>query len=755
MTKYHFIGIGGIGMSALADLLLEKKNAISGSDLNLGEIATKLEKRGATILKGQKAEHISGDQIVVYSSAVKESNPEYQQATKLGCQIIHRSELLAMLASGKTSIAIAGTHGKTTISSLLSSVLLGAGCDPSFAIGGLLEGENGRNGKSDLFVLEADESDGSFLRYHPTYAIISNVEPEHLDHYGNKEALEKAFDSFASQVEDLLFYCGDTLCFKKGISYGFGNNCNLQITNWRQEGWHLIFDCTFEGKTYTKIEVALIGKHNVRNSAAVFALALKLGLDEAAIRKGLQNFPGVARRCQLKKEEHAITFLDDYAHHPTEVSTTLDGIAQVGAGRRIVVLFQPHRYSRTASHFDDFAKAFGAVDHLFISDIYAAGEQNLTNVTGEALAIAAGGSYLPKERWSELKDFLRPHDIFVTMGAGDVTYFTCHPTTKYRVGFVYGGASCEHEISKKTAAMALEAIDRSLYDIEKFYISRDGKWNDNPLLSTATVESLSKCDLYLPILHGTHGEDGTIQGFFELLQKPYIGPDWTACAIAMDKHRSKMLASAAGVRIPKGFAFTKGEWRCNSAKIIAQAADLTFPLFVKANHLGSSLGTSKIYSPEELKKAIEFSFEGDHEVLIEEGIEKCREFEFAVMGNDLIEVPTPGEKLAGGAFVDYKMKYTKGLLESTVTPQMDPTVLEEGRALAKKVYQAIGSTGFSRVDFLLDTENQWWFFELNSIPGMQPLSLFPRVWNHRGVSYQKMLDKMIILALERSRAWAC
>ncbi|MCH9608890.1 MAG: UDP-N-acetylmuramate--L-alanine ligase [Chlamydiales bacterium] len=731
MKKYHFIGIGGIGMSALAHILLEEKQSVSGSDLNLGKMVAKLEKKGAQIAQGGIAE----DATVVYSSAVIDSNPDYRAAKQAGLKMLHRSELLAELIEGKTSCAVAGTHGKTTVSSLLVHVLMEAKRSPSFALGGLLGGDNGRSGKSDLFVFEADESDGSFLSYHPTHAIITNIEAEHLDHFGDEKRLREAFEQFSSQVGGESLVCG--------IDYGFEEHCPFRILMWEQKGWQLQFDLHYEGKIYSEIKVPLIGEHNVLNATAVFAMALKLGVEEEKIREALSTFPGVTRRCEQKKEELEILFIDDYAHHPTEVKTTLNALRAAAAERRIVALYQPHRFSRTRDQIEAYKEAFDGADHTFITDIYSAGETPIEGVSGEVLAKKVGGTYLPKEKWQELENFLRPHDIFISMGAGDVTDLELHPRTKYRLGVVYGGKSFEHDISVTTAKCVMDALDTTLYDVETYFIDKGGKWNGKNLSSI--IEELNQCDVLLPILHGTYGEDGRVQSLFELLEKPYIGPNWEASALCMHKMHSKIIAKAAGVLTPKGFSFRRGEeWKSN-------VDGLTFPLFVKPNHMGSSVGISKVERFEDLEDAVENAFLHDDEVLIEEGMQNCREIEFPVIGNQHVVVPKPGEKLANGAFVDYRMKYTKGVLEATTEPDLDPEVLAKGRWYAELVYRKIGCSGFARVDFFLDQKNQWWFFEINPIPGMQQLSLFPKVWNREGVSYQKMLDRMIILGLERER----
>ncbi len=314
--RYHFIGIGGIGMSGLARILLDQQQCVSGSDLSANEAIQQLIHKGASVSKGHAATHIEAEDIVIYNSQIQKNNPEYLAALSLKCPLMHRSDLLAHLMEGYQTLAVAGTHGKTTTSALLSTVLLEGGWDPTFAIGGMCGGLNGKWGKGRFFVAEADESDGTFLKYHPQGAIITNIEPEHLDHYKSLENLKRAFQTFFSQVsnEELLFYCGDdpilhALPHKKGVSYGFKKGCDLHISNFQQQGWTLQFDLSLNGKNYPKIGIPLVGEHNALNAAAVFGLSLKLGIPEEVIRKAFLAFRGVGRRCEKRGNSVASSFL--------------------------------------------------------------------------------------------------------------------------------------------------------------------------------------------------------------------------------------------------------------------------------------------------------------------------------------------------------------------------------------------------------------------------------------------------------------
>jgi UDP-N-acetylmuramate--alanine ligase len=435
--SYHFIGIGGIGMSGLARLLLSQNQTVTGSDLAFNAMIETLIKEGAVIHKGQAAENVSSHAKVVYTSDIRADNPEYQAAIKMQCALLHRSDLLAELLKGQKSLAVAGTHGKTTTSSLLATVLMDAGWDPSFAIGGMLPAyqSNARFGKGDYFAFEADESDRSFLKYHPFGAIVTNIDNDHLNNYeGSFDLLVDNFKLFMSQVQSgrHLFWCRDDLHLSRlhfpGQSYGLHPESDWKVTSIDQNGFKMIFDLEHQKNRYAKIEIALAGRHNVLNAAAVFGLALSLGLPEASIRQTFQTFRGVLRRCENKGSCHGVQFFDDYAHHPTEIQTTLQGIRQAIGTQRLIVIFQPHRYSRTQDCLGSYGTIFDAADELLITDIFGAGEAPIPHLSHACIqeevekSSAVSCRYVPRPALAHyLSQFVQPLDVVVTLGAGDIT----------------------------------------------------------------------------------------------------------------------------------------------------------------------------------------------------------------------------------------------------------------------------------------------------------------------------------------------
>lgn len=435
--SYHFIGIGGIGMSGLARLLLSRNIKVTGSDIAFNPVIEGLIKEGAVIHRGQAAENVSPQTTIVFSSDIKADNPEYQAAQKMQCSLLHRADLLAHLLEGYKSLAVAGTHGKTTTSSLLATVLVDAGVDPSFAIGGMLPAfqSNARFGRGEFFAFEADESDRSFLKYHPFGAIVTNIDNDHLVNYeGSFDLLIENFKLFMQQVQSSrhLFWCKDDRHLEQlafpGQTYGFHPDSDWRIVSVKQDGFRMYVDLEHQEQSYSNIELALVGHHNVLNAAAVFGLSIMLGIPEASIRQSFKSFQGVLRRCENKGSYGDIQFLDDYAHHPTELQTTLQGIRQAIGQRRLIAVFQPHRYSRTQDCLGSFGTIFDAADEFIITDIFGAGEIPIPNLSHETIKkeieqhSTVSCHYVPRPALSHfLSQFVQPYDVVVTLGAGDVT----------------------------------------------------------------------------------------------------------------------------------------------------------------------------------------------------------------------------------------------------------------------------------------------------------------------------------------------
>jgi UDP-N-acetylmuramate--alanine ligase len=394
----HFTGIGGIGMSGIAEVLLNLGYQISGSDVKLSPITERLAAMGARVFEGHAASNIAGARALVVSSAVEEQNPEVQEARRLQIPVIPRGELLAELMRLKYGIAVAGSHGKTTTTSLTATILNFAGLDPTVVVGGrvgTMGGSNARVGNSDFLVVEADESDGSFLKLAPIIAVVTNVDREHLDHYPSLDAIRSAFIEFVNKVP---FYGAVIVCLddpnvqgllpeirRRTITYGASAQADVEASDIVYGPFVSEFNIRYRSTSLGRFTLRIPGHHNVLNAMAAIAVAMELDVKPDAIREGLATFSGVDRRFQMRGKERGITVVDDYGHHPTEIRATLDG-ARLCGFRRIHVLFQPHRYSRTFHLMDEFARSFLQADSVFVMDIYAASEQPIEGVTAEALA---------------------------------------------------------------------------------------------------------------------------------------------------------------------------------------------------------------------------------------------------------------------------------------------------------------------------------------------------------------------------------
>lgn len=445
IKKIHFVGIGGIGMSGIAEILLDQGFTVSGSDKTLSDVTERLHSLGAAIYEGHKAENLAQDvDTLVYSSAVLVDNPEVIEAQRRKIPIVRRAEMLAEVMRLKYGIGIAGTHGKTTTTSMVSLVLMEGGFDPTVIVGGKLSGLGGTNarlGKGDFIVVEADEFDRSFLSITPTIAVLTTLETDHLDCYRDLEDIKGAFIQFATKVP---FYGFIVLCLdepalqdimphlskKKLLTYGLTPQADIQAIEIAHKENRSTFTVIRNSEDLGEVVLQIPGKHNVQNALAAIAVGLQLGIPFPKVRAGIERFTGVYRRWEKKGEAGGITVYDDYAHHPTECRATLSGVKS-GWRRRVVCVFQPHLYSRTRDFYEEFGKAFLLADVLIVTDIYPAREEPIQGVTGELITNAAKQfghkdvHYVQDKK--QVPEYLRKNthagDIVITMGAGDIWKF--------------------------------------------------------------------------------------------------------------------------------------------------------------------------------------------------------------------------------------------------------------------------------------------------------------------------------------------
>lgn len=440
--QIHMVGIGGIGMSGIAEILLLRGYRVTGSDSSISDTTKRLEELGAKIFKGHDASHIDGADVVVYTSAVKaDENEETRTALENQIPVIKRSEMLAELMRMKYGIGIAGTHGKTTTTTLAGHVVQDGNYDPTIIVGGRVHSFDKTNavvGKGDIIIVEADEFDRTFLRLSPSMAVITNIEAEHLDIYKDLDDVCNAFIEFANKVPfyGVVIVCLDNPTVRsilpeikrRTISYGFTPQAQVRAINVQQNGFKSRFTVLFEDNVMGEVELAAPGEHNIKNSLAAIAIGLELGMEFSDIKSGLERFQGVYRRFQQKMDDQGILVIDDYAHHPTEVQATISAARDGWKDRRIVAVFQPHLYSRTQQMYQEFGLSFFDAEVLVITDVYPSREKPIEGVDGKLIADTAktyghrdvhyvqDKTKLP----SKLKEIVKEGDIVITMGAGDI-----------------------------------------------------------------------------------------------------------------------------------------------------------------------------------------------------------------------------------------------------------------------------------------------------------------------------------------------
>ena len=439
--KIHLVGIGGIGMSGIAELLLGLGYGVSGSDLKDSPVTSRITDLGGEVFSGHKRANIEGADVVVYSSAVPDDNPEIVEARERHVPVIPRAEMLAELMRYKYGVVVAGAHGKTTTTSMIASVLTCGNMDPTVLIGGRLDilgWSNAKLGQGDILVAESDESDGSFMTLTPTIAVVTNIDLEHIEYYGDMDALRQTFVDFINKIP---FYGMAILCIdneeilniiprltKRYITYGMTSQADIRATEIERNGLDVNFEIIYKNRSLGRVVVGMPGNHNIRNALAAVSVGLELEIDIEDIKKGLMDLGCLERRFQIKGEKRGIIVIDDYGHHPTEISATLETAKECWPEKRLVAIFQPHRYSRVKALFDRFVMSFNQADVLLVAPIYSAWEEPIKGVDAEWLyrgiqehghreAILCHGH---DEIVQLLLDLIKPGDVVITLGAGDI-----------------------------------------------------------------------------------------------------------------------------------------------------------------------------------------------------------------------------------------------------------------------------------------------------------------------------------------------
>ncbi len=770
MKKLHFIGIGGIGMSAIAKILLEKGYKISGSDVRHSELLDELAEDGATVFYNHAADNLKDAEAVVISSAIKNNNPELVAAKERGLKIYHRSDMLALLLNeAEKGIAVAGSHGKTTTSSMLGVVFDVAGVNPTVIIGGSVDyfSSNARLGNSEYVIAEADESDGSFLKFHPYGAVITNIEDDHMDHYGSMENIMQAFKIYAENVADkgILALCFDhenvrNLAQKlqrSYVSYAISHPTDYRAVNLVMEAGHTSFDVEYKGENLGQIVLQVPGKHNVLNALATIAVGRFFGLSMQDLRAGFTYFHGANRRFQTKGKSEKYWIVDDYAHHPTEIKMTLKAAREIKPAR-LVCVFQPHRYTRTQLLAGEFATCFKDADVLVLTDIYSAGEEPIPGVTGASLAELVrqqGQDVVYIEDKADILPYLKDNlcigDLVITMGAGDIYkcgealvqelergQHTSERRTHYRrVAVIMGGPSSEAEISRLTGSAIVEALRKKGYQVTPIEL--------HPKTLVHDVIK-SKCDVVFNAVHGKYGEDGLIQASMEMLGIPYTGSGVLASALTMNKATTKRMLISAGLPTPRALFLPIN--KKGSPEIIEQIKEsFSLPLVIKAVDQGSSIGVYIINEEEQIVPALQDAFSYSREVLVEEFI-RGRELTVAVCGNKDKKALPIIEIVTDNGLYDYHNKYTKGCSRHIIPAPLTPLLAAEIENIAIRACEVTECKGVARVDIILSEDDKPYILEINTVPGMTEVSLVPDAARAAQISFADLCENILAMTQE-------
>ncbi|MFQ3610491.1 MAG: UDP-N-acetylmuramate--L-alanine ligase [Fimbriimonadales bacterium] len=786
---FHLVGIGGAGMSALARWLHRKGIPVSGSDLHESPTLQALRELGIHAYSPHDPEQMGQPEWLVVSDAIHPDNPEVITANRLGIPIWRRSQLLGWLLRGHKVIAVTGTHGKSTTTAMLARILEQAGYDPIVVIGAdVPDGEpwmgNLRLGNGEWAVVEACEAYESYLDFNPDIAVVTNIEADHLDHHGTFERLQESFMRFCQQVKrgGQRIACGDSMGVLRvcerlhGIGgherpplfYGFAERNDLraeivertpQLTRFRLQNSQSL---PAEEADYT---LQVPGEHNVQNALGAIAVAHLMGIPAEPVREALASFRGVKRRQEVLGEIAGITVVDDYAHHPTEIRATVLALRQRFPERRLVIIYQPHLYSRTRDQLQGLIDSLAQADFVVVTDIYPAREKPIPGISSALIADglldredAPPTLYVPvKEQIpSRLLPHLQPGDVVVTMGAGDVEQVAplllarlesgAYPSAvlatgrKLRIAVLMGGDSPERDVSLLSGHRVMQVLNPDRYDViavdPALVKGKEGVWGLQDLLLNP------RPDLALIVLHGRHGEDGAVQGLLELLGIPYTGSGVLASALAMNKNASKIVLMEAGITVPKGLLVHDNELET----LERIQAHLRLPLIVKPNQGGSTLGTTRVWEWNQLERAVRKALGFDSSVLVEELITGT-EVSVPVLGTRQPEALPPVEIVPRSGYYDFHAKYVPGETEEIVPARLQPEVLSHIQDVAVTAHLALGCRGMSRVDMIVQ-ENTPFVLEVNTIPGLTPTSLLPRSAEAAGIHFEQLINRLIEEALE-------
>lgn len=727
--SFFLVGIGGAGMLGLVDLLLDRGLRVRGSDAVLSPAVRELNSSGVEVTLGHSGDPLQADDALIVSDAVDlATSPEVARAQVLGVPVCRRSQALAWLLEGRRCLCVAGTHGKSTTAAMIAAGLEAAGLDPTVVVGASWRGaERGvRIGKGEWAVVEACEAYDSLRDFDPYVVALTNVELDHVDYYRDQAHLEEVVGAFVARIPrggSLLYNAADA---------GARRVAERATQSAPAPDWD-------------SAPPRLPGAHNRSNAALALAACVAVGADVECARAGITSFTGIGRRLEVVSDgEFGVAVVDDYAHHPSEIDAGVQALRERYPGRRLVLVFQPHLYSRTAPLVAEFARSLSLADLVVLTDIYPAREKPMPGVSSARIAesITCACRYVPSRHAlpRAVADLAQPGDVVVGMGAGNIADFMPRfldelreraRSAPLRVAVVMGGDSAEREVSLHSGRAVLDALVALGYDAfawdpaETLQASGD---------ASALVGPRRPHVAFLAV-HGTRAEDGAVQGLLELLGIPYTGSGPAASALAMDKATAKRLLEAAGVRTPRG------------ELVASPNAALSFeaPYVVKPNAQGSTVGLCFVERREDLPSAISRALDYDRQALVEEWLSGT-ELSVPLLGERVLPAV---EIVPRGDRYDFEAKYTPGATEEIVPARIPPEIAERVAQVALVSHRALGCQGATRVDIMLVGDEPF-VLEVNTLPGLTPTSLLPRSADAAGLSFGELCDWMVKDALARA-----
>lgn len=719
-------------MSGVAEMLHRRGFQVHGTDSSDGPEVRRLRELGINVTIGHTGDAVrKGDALVLTDAIDLSVSPEVRAALESGAPLFRRSQVLGWLMRGKKVIAVTGTHGKTTTTGLVGTALMAAGIDPTVVVGAFVPGLGNAviEGSGEWAVIEACEAYDSLRDFDPQHVILTNFEPDHLDFHGSWENLKAAMLAFVHRmpIDGKLIFCRDDAGAVEvadafaGQKQAYGKDDEL-LTG-----------------------LALPGLHNRLNAQAARIVCAELGVDAAKAETALKAFTGASRRLQVLLDDR-VAVVDDYAHHPKEITASIQALREKFPNRRLVVVFQPHLYSRTADFLKEFAQSLSQADYLVMTDIYPAREAPMPGISSARIAeqVTCPVDYVPSRHLlpRHVKSIAQDGDVIVGMGAGTIATFgpdfvaEFQRNGKPKVVVLMGGDSAEREVSLHTGRAIYAALKSSGHDVSLVDVSEK-------LLSGQPIDFLSgvqKPDVAFLAVHGTNAEDGAIQGLLNLLHIPYTGSGILASAIAMDKERTKLVLKQGGLPVPEGILVKSGE-EFDSKAVPGEK------WVVKPNAQGSTVGLSFVNDRASLDSAVEKARHYGADVLVEEWIEGT-EVSVPVLVDRALPVV---EIVPSSGVYDFEMKYSPGATLEICPARLSDEITAKCQELALRAHQILGCRGASRTDILIKDGREPVILEVNTLPGMTPTSLLPKSAEAAGLTFAELCEEILADA-QKARA---